>query len=153
MTCAKLDGTIRLFTCKVVYNYFQQHRSQFSYDITCRLVAVLCCQLCCKSCSKSLHQGCQDNLAGSLILLSSCPKLVNNLGQAVRTQLVNGLLTDFLMVVRFLYDICVCIQPYIYLSITLYWFSLTLLQCLTAYLFFAGPCVLLPPPPPPYYHQ
>ena len=137
MTCAKLDGTIRLFTCKVVY--FQQHRSQFSYDITCRLVAVLCCQLCCKSCSKSLHQGCQDNLAGSLIFLSSCPKLVNNLGQAVRTQLVNGLLTDFLQVVRFLYDICVCIQPYIYLSITLYWFTLTLL-CWAM-------CFCSPPPP------
>ena len=95
-----------------------------------------------------LFQKSASGLPGLIFLSSSCPKLVNNLGQAVRTQLVNGLLTDFLQVVRFLYDICVCIQPYIYLSITLYWFTLTLLQCLTAYLFFAGPCVFAPPPPP-----
>jgi hypothetical protein len=34
-------------------------------------------------------------------LLTSCSKLVNNLGQAVRTQLVDGLLADLLQDVRF----------------------------------------------------
>jgi hypothetical protein len=37
-----------------------------------------------------------------LQLLTSCSKLVDNLGQAVRTQLVDGLLADLLQDVRFL---------------------------------------------------
>jgi hypothetical protein len=35
-------------------------------------------------------------------LLTACSKLVDNLGQAVRTQLVDGLLADLLQHVRFL---------------------------------------------------
>jgi hypothetical protein len=35
-------------------------------------------------------------------LLAVCSKLVDNLGQAVRTQLVDGLLADLLQDVRFL---------------------------------------------------
>jgi hypothetical protein len=35
-------------------------------------------------------------------LLTACSKLVDNLGQAVRTQLVDGLLADLLQDVRFL---------------------------------------------------
>jgi hypothetical protein len=35
-------------------------------------------------------------------LLTACSKLVNNFGQAVRTQLVDGLLADLLHDVRFL---------------------------------------------------
>jgi hypothetical protein len=37
--------------------------------------------------------------------LTACSKLVDNLGQAVRTQLVDGLLADFLQDVRFLPDL------------------------------------------------
>ena len=36
------------------------------------------------------------------MLLIACSKLVDNLGQAVRTQLVDGLLADLLQNVRFL---------------------------------------------------
>jgi hypothetical protein len=36
-------------------------------------------------------------------LLPACSKLVDNLGQAVRTQLVDGLLADLLQDVRFLH--------------------------------------------------
>jgi hypothetical protein len=36
------------------------------------------------------------------MLLTACSKLVDNLGQAVRTQLVDGLLADLLQDVRFL---------------------------------------------------
>ena len=35
-------------------------------------------------------------------MLTACSKLVDNLGQAVRTQLVDGLLADLLQDVRFL---------------------------------------------------
>ena len=37
------------------------------------------------------------------MLLTACSKLVENLGQAVRTQLVDGLLADLLQDVRFLH--------------------------------------------------
>jgi hypothetical protein len=50
-----------------------------------------------------------NNLATSLImsssllkLLTACSELVDNLGHAVRTQLVDGLLADLLQGVRFL---------------------------------------------------
>jgi hypothetical protein len=54
-----------------------------------------------------LCRTCWNNLATSLIiltrlLLTACSKLVDNLGQAVRTQLVDGLLVDLLQDVRFL---------------------------------------------------
>ena len=43
-----------------------------------------------------------DNQHGCYKLLTACSKLVDNLGQAVRTQLVDGLLADLLEDVRFL---------------------------------------------------
>jgi hypothetical protein len=56
-----------------------------------------------------LYRTCWNNLATSLIistrlfkLLTACSKLVDNLGQAVRTQLVDGLLANLLQDVRFL---------------------------------------------------
>ena len=39
-------------------------------------------------------------------LLTACSKLVDNLGQAVRTQLVDDLLADLLQDVRFLFCVC-----------------------------------------------
>jgi hypothetical protein len=61
-----------------------------------------------------LYRTCWNNLATSLIIstsllqavnLTSCSILVDNLWQAVRTQLVDGLLADLLQDVKF----CVCI--------------------------------------------
>ena len=58
-----------------------------------------------------LYQTCWNNIATSLIIptrllllqvLTSCCILVDNLGQAVRTQLVDGLLADLLQDVRLL---------------------------------------------------
>jgi uncharacterized membrane protein len=56
-----------------------------------------------------LYRTCWNNLATNLIistrllqLLTACSKLVDNLGQAVRTQLVDGLLADLLQDTRFL---------------------------------------------------
>jgi hypothetical protein len=37
------------------------------------------------------------------MLITACSKLVDNLGQAVRTELVHGLLADLLQDVRFLH--------------------------------------------------
>ena len=43
---------------------------------------------------------------GCYKLLTACCKLVDNLGQAVRTQLVDGLLADWLQDVRFCLYMC-----------------------------------------------
>ena len=43
-----------------------------------------------------------DNQQGCYKLLTACSKLVDNLGQAVGTQLVDGLLADLLQDVRVL---------------------------------------------------
>ena len=51
--------------------------------------------LCCMNNLATCQQGCYK-------LLTACSKLVDNLREAVRTQLVNGLLTDLLQDVRFL---------------------------------------------------
>jgi hypothetical protein len=55
--------------------------------------------------SDLLEQPCNkpDNIKqGCYKLLTACSKLVDNLGQAVRRQLVDGLLTNLLQDVRFL---------------------------------------------------
>ena len=54
--------------------------------------------------SDSLEQPCNksDISTRLLQLLITCSKLVDNLGQAVRTQLVDGLSADLLQDVRFL---------------------------------------------------
>ena len=54
--------------------------------------------------SELLEQPCNkyDNIQGCYKLLTACSKLVDNLGQAVQTQLVDGLLIDLLQDVRFL---------------------------------------------------
>jgi hypothetical protein len=50
-----------------------------------------------------LYLTCWNNLATTLLQLLTSSILVHNLGQAVRTQLVDGLLADFLQDVRFLH--------------------------------------------------
>jgi hypothetical protein len=54
--------------------------------------------------SDLLEQPCNksENINRLLQLLTACSKLVDNLGQAVQTQLVDGLLPDLLQDVRFL---------------------------------------------------
>ena len=88
-TCNKLDGIIRLVT-----RLFQQDRyRRYSHDVTrllqdgrYKVVTILsyldCIRLVRTSCST----------------LSSCSKLVDNLGRAVRTQLVDGLLAGRLAI-------------------------------------------------------
>ena len=99
-TCKKLDGIIRLVT-----NLFWQ--VWYSHDITRMLqgwwhkvVTILLYHDCIR-----LYRTCWNNLATNLILstrllqvVNSLSKLVDNLGQAVRRQLVDGLLTNLLHV-------------------------------------------------------
>jgi hypothetical protein len=94
-TCNKLDGIIWHYqTCyKVVLTSLIQ--SWYNKNVT---------RLTTRGCNNTviswLYRTCWNNLATSLImssnllqeLLTACSKLVDNLGQAVRTQLVDGLL-------------------------------------------------------------
>jgi hypothetical protein len=52
--------------------------------------------------SDLLEQPCNNSDIISTKLLTSCFKVVDNLGQEVRTQLVDGLWADLLQDVRFL---------------------------------------------------
>ena len=52
----------------------------------------------CETCNMQVRQYQQ----GCYKLLTACSKLVDNLLQAVRTQLVDGLFADLLQVLRFL---------------------------------------------------
>jgi hypothetical protein len=63
-----------------------------------------------------------DNQEGCYKLLTACSKLVDNLGQAVGTQLVDGLLADLLQDVRVLRVCIVCLIIHIvYQDIILVW--------------------------------
>jgi hypothetical protein len=95
-TCNKLDGI------KVVLTSLIQS-CQYNKNVT-RLTTQGCNNIviyhdCIRLVETTLH-------ATSLIiltrLLTPCSKLVDNLGQAVQTQLVDGLLADLLQDVRFL---------------------------------------------------
>ena len=66
------------------------------------IVTALCCQSCNKLATTGLYQSCKNNLVTSLIFSSSLEQLVDNLVQAVRAHLVEGLSADLLQVVRFL---------------------------------------------------
>ena len=64
------------------------------------IVTALCCQFCDNLVTTGLYQSCYDNLVTSLIachkLSTNYSKLVHDFRQAIRTQLVDGLLKGLL---------------------------------------------------------